>query len=169
MKNVTKKSKAQAKPKNPTPKAKKEAQQQGHTVPPVETPIDQSAEKLARIAETLMKNLDAIPMRQWQEPIMSALKSAYLVGQATPASEEGEDRALNSNVKDAAEGAGFDCIERLAALFGDLTKTGMKAGHIGMRLMEFPLPNGNIAYCLLPTVPPVVAKHLQSLTAAPAA
>jgi hypothetical protein len=144
--------------------------QTGYAIPPVEAPIDQSADKLARIAETLMRNLEGNAMVHWKGIILDAMKTAYLIGQATNPAQDGEDKALATDSTEASkEDAGYDCIARIAASFGDLMKVGLRPEHVGMKLMEFTMTNGQIVHTLLPTITPVMAQKIKNLTAAPAA
>lgn len=123
------------------------------------------SDKLVAVAATLRRNLESIPIKDWQEPIEAALQSAFMLGRADAlrSGEVGEDRALERGA--TAEDAGYDFIAVMARHFGDISaKTGFAPSDLTFRWMAFKTAEGETLLGLLPVAPIALAEKLAKKT-----
>lgn len=118
---------------------------QGHTVPKI---IEPDSNKLALVMNTLKQNLQAIPMTQWDEPIMQALKSAFILGQAEGVA--GEDRALETSPAQDPMDKGYLFIDSIAKHFG--TREGLQPHELSFKWIKLQTSAGEMLV-FLPTAP----------------
>jgi hypothetical protein len=139
-------------------KPQKDNTNQGHAVPAV-TFAQPEPDKLQAVAATLKRNLESIPMLHWQEPIMSALQSAFMLGQAAEP-ESIEDRALDTASKEPEE-IGYDFLNALARQLGEAAKkTGLSPSDMKLKWGTVGMGHGQHALTAFITMPMTCALTL---------
>lgn len=129
----------------------------GHALP--EVTFDAPApDKLAAVSATLKRNLESIPMISWEEPILQALRSAFILGQAASMAE-GEDHALDN--APAEEDKGYEFIAAMSRHFDSIAEgLGISAKDVTFKWRVITIAPGENAVALFPTLPMKTAQSL---------